>query len=75
MATLPRIVCDICRSDRDVSLLTVVLEGRRPWEADICTACYEDVLGPLSRKGRNASKSNVRPQHKMEKLDESLITL
>lgn len=75
MATVPRVLCDLCRTDRDVSLLTVRFEGRPPWEADLCRPCYEQTLGVLSRKGRRASKSNVRPQHTFRKLADTDITL
>ena len=75
MATVPRILCDLCHGEKDVRLVTVKLDGRSPWEADICAGCYEQQFGPLSRKGRKASRSNVRPQHSFRKLPDEAIRL
>lgn len=75
MAIVPRSLCDVCGTDQSVKVVTVVLAGRPPWEADICDLHYEELFGVLSRKGRRASKSNVRPQHKFEKLDENAFSV
>jgi hypothetical protein len=75
MATVPRVLCDKCGSDRDVDVVTVVFGRRPPWEADLCAADYDHLFGVLQRKGRRATKSNVRPQHRFEKLGDDKITL
>ena len=75
MATVPRVLCDLCSSETDVRLVTVALSGRPPFEADICVPCFDDRFGPLARKGRKATRSNVRPQHSFRKLDDEQISL
>jgi len=75
MATVPRVLCDACRGERNVAEVTVVYGRRPPWSADLCAPCYEELFGVLSRKGRPATRSNVRPQHKFQELDESAFTV
>ena len=75
MARVQRALCDICGGERDVELITVVYDKEAPWEADICAKDYRDLLGGLMKKSRRAGKSNVRPQHRMEKLDDSQFSL
>lgn len=77
MARVQRALCDICGGEKNVELITVVYDGDKanPWEADICAKDYRDLLGGLMKKSRRAGKSNVRPQHRMEKLDDSKFSL
>lgn len=77
MARVQRALCDICGGEKDVHLITVVYEGDKanPWEADLCEKDYRSLFGDLMKKSRRAGKSNVRPQHRMEKLDDSKFSL
>lgn len=71
MARVQTALCDICGTNKDVKVVTVAWEGKRtsPWEADICDGCYQSRFGDLAAKARRAGRSNVRPQHRMEKLE------
>ena len=75
MAMVARAQCDICRTEDDVQTVTVVYGRRTPWEADVCAAHFKELFGVLERKGRRATRSNVRPQHRMAKLDEHAFSL
>ena len=76
MAQVMRALCDVCGTDKAVAKLTVVWDGDRyPWEADICPDCYLEKCGTLRGKSRRAGRSNVRPQHKFEKIDDDKFEL
>ena len=63
--------CDNCKSSTDVHDLTVVYDAGTgfPWEADLCKACYEAMLGALRKKGREAEVKSLRPRHKFHKTE------
>lgn len=75
MAMVARALCDVCGTELDVQTVTVVYGRRTPWEADICATDFKDRFGVLERKSRRATRSNVRPQHRMTKLDEHSFSL
>jgi len=75
MAMVARALCDVCGTGRDVQTVTVVYGRRTPWEADVCAAHFKELFGVLERKGRRATRSNVRPQHRMAKLPENAFSL
>lgn len=77
MARVQKALCDVCGTDKNVHVISVVWEGKRthPWEADLCETHYMERLGDLIAKSRRAEKSNLRPQHRMEKLDESKFSI
>lgn len=77
MAIVERALCDMCGADKDVHPVLVVWGGKKghPWEADLCGSCYRDAFGVLERKSRRAVRSNVRPQHRMKKLDEDSFSV
>lgn len=69
MATVARRICDSCGSDEKVEELIVVFAyGKaRPWGVDCCAKCYQSRFADLIPKGRNPTRSNIRPQHKFVK--------
>ena len=71
MATYHVVRCDICGKEEGVAPVTVVPEFKkmRPWEVDMCQACYESRFGDLVAKSRRAGRSMVRPQHRMVKTE------
>lgn len=75
MAQVLRALCDICGTDEDVETITVVYGGQAPWEADVCASHYQERFADLAKKGRRATRSNVRPQHRMGKLDAKEFSL
>ena len=77
MARVQTALCDVCGTPNDVHVIMVSWGGKRshPWEADLCEDCYEKRVGDLFAKSRRAGKSNVRPQHRMEKLDDTKFSV
>ncbi len=73
MATVPKKVCDLCRSDRDIEECVVVYRyGKsRPWGVDLCQACYDQRMGDLIKLSHTVKRANIRPQYKMV---ESVLT-
>ena len=69
-----RRLCDLCLDDKDVDTITVSY-GKNPWEADLCAKHYKELFSLLQSKGRRATRSNVRPQHRFQKLDENAFTV
>ena len=41
----------------------------------MCAVHFKELFGVLERKGRRATRSNVRPQIRMAKLPENAFTL
>ncbi len=41
----------------------------------MCAVHFKELFGVLERKGRRATRSNVRPQHRMAKLPENAFSL
>lgn len=77
MARVQKALCDVCGTEDDVHVITVVWDGKKsqPWEADLCEKHYQERLGDLIKKSRKAGRSNLRPQHRMEKLDDTKFSL
>jgi ribosomal protein L40E len=69
LATEQRVICDLCRSDENVSTMTVVWKYAqgRPWEIDLCERCYGNRMGDMADLGRRARINNVRPQARIKK--------
>lgn len=48
MAKVTRTVCDLCRTDKDVSPVRVRHDGA-DWELDVCPKCYKSRFHDLER--------------------------
>lgn len=68
MATVPRKVCDLCRTDQDVDECMIVYQYQksRPWAVDLCQRCYEQRFGDLLKKAHPVHRSNIKPQYRIE---------
>jgi hypothetical protein len=76
VALVQRALCDVCGTDKAVSRVTVVWDGdRSPWEADICPDCYQSRFADLIKVSRRAGRSNVRQQHRFEKIEDDTFNV
>lgn len=71
MATVPKKVCDLCRTDNDVDECVVVYryERGKPWGVDLCRSCFHQRFGDLQKKSHPVRRANIRPQYRVIRTD------
>lgn len=74
MAVTSLRVCDVCGTTEHVNILTGVY-GKKPFEVDLCTTCYEHCSEDFAKKIRRPTRSTIKPQHRFAKTSISKTNL
>lgn len=71
MAEITSKICDSCGGAKDVDTLMVVYHygKERPWEVDMCQACYDKRFADVLPKSRGSMRANTRPQYRLVKTE------